>query len=64
MAADPERRPGWRSGHRALDGRPIQDFSDLNSYLVPATEPGQVLEITVLRGGEPVTLSLTLGARP
>ncbi|MCU0519316.1 MAG: trypsin-like peptidase domain-containing protein [Anaerolineae bacterium] len=47
-----------------IDGRPIQNFSDLNTYLVLETEPGQVLEITVLRGDEPVTLSVTLGARP
>lgn len=63
VAADPETGQGGDLVIE-LDGRPIQDFSDLNSYLVLETEPGQVLEITVLRGGEPVTLSLTLGARP
>ncbi len=48
----------------AIDGQPVQDFSDLNSYLVLETEVGQTLELTVLRGDETVTLSLTLGARP
>jgi len=47
-----------------IDGRPIGDFSDLNSYLVFHTQVGQTIEITVLRGGESVVLPLTLGARP
>lgn len=47
-----------------IDGQAIRDFSDLNSYLVFHTTVGQTIEITVLRDGEPVTLSLTLGARP
>jgi S1-C subfamily serine protease len=47
-----------------IDGRPINDFSDLNSYLVFETQAGQTIEITVLRDGEPVVLPLTLGARP
>ena len=48
----------------AIDGRPIVDFSDLNSYLVFHTRVGQTIEITVLRNGERVVLPLTLGARP
>ncbi|MBN1246958.1 MAG: trypsin-like peptidase domain-containing protein, partial [Anaerolineae bacterium] len=63
VAADPQTGQGGDLIVE-MDGRPIQDFSDLNTYLVLETEPGQVLEITVLRGEERVTLSLTLGARP
>ncbi len=48
----------------AIDGRPVRDFNELNSYLVFSTEPGQTIELTVLRGGDEVRLSLTLGARP
>ncbi len=48
----------------ALDGNPIADFGDLNSYLVFHTQVGQTIEITVLRNGEQTTLPLTLGARP
>ena len=48
----------------AIDGQPINDFSDLNSYLVLHTEVGQTLELTVLRDGQTLTLPLTLGARP
>jgi len=48
----------------AIDGRPVRDFNELNSYLVFNTEPGQVIELTMLRDGEELTLSVTLGARP
>ncbi|MFN2133197.1 MAG: S1C family serine protease [Anaerolineae bacterium] len=47
-----------------IDGQTIQNFADLNSYLVFHTHVGQTIQITVLRGGDRVTLSLTLGARP
>jgi S1-C subfamily serine protease len=47
-----------------IDGQPIVDFSDLNSYLVFETQVGQTIEVTVLRDGELTTLPLTLGARP
>jgi 2-alkenal reductase len=47
-----------------IDGRPIDDFSDLNSYLVFHTQVGQTINIMVLRDGERVVLPLTLGARP
>jgi 2-alkenal reductase len=47
-----------------IDGQTIDDFSDLNSYLVFHTTAGQTIEITVLRGDELVVLPLTLGARP
>jgi S1-C subfamily serine protease len=47
-----------------IDGQPIRNFSDLNSYLVFQTSVGQTIEITVLRGNEEVTIPLTLGARP
>jgi 2-alkenal reductase len=48
----------------ALDGNPIVDFGDLNSYLVFHTQVGRTIEVTVLRDGERITLPLTLGARP
>ena len=47
-----------------IDGQPIEDFSDLNGYLVFHTQVGQPIRITALRGQERVTLPLTLGARP
>lgn len=48
----------------AIDGRPINDFSDLNSYLVFETSVGQTVDLTVIRSGERVNVPLTLAARP
>lgn len=48
----------------AIDGQPITNFAELNSYLVFSTEPGQTIELTVLRDGETLILPLQLGARP
>ena len=48
----------------AIDGKSINDFGDLNGYLVFETEVGQTIAIRVLRDGRPVELSLTLGERP
>ncbi|MFP4346427.1 MAG: S1C family serine protease [Anaerolineales bacterium] len=47
-----------------LDGRPVGNFNDLNTYLVLEAEVGQTIEVTVLRAGEIVKFPLTLGARP
>jgi 2-alkenal reductase len=47
-----------------IDGQPIKDFSDLNSYLAFHTAVGQKITVTVLRNGRALDLSLTLGARP
>jgi S1-C subfamily serine protease len=48
----------------ALDGQPIADFQELNSYLVFHTSVGQTIKMTVLRDGKQNSLSLTLGSRP
>jgi S1-C subfamily serine protease len=47
-----------------LDDQVVNDFSDLNGYLVFHTTVGQTIQVTVLRAGEPLVLPLTLGARP
>jgi 2-alkenal reductase len=47
-----------------IDGHTVNDFSDLNSYLVYESTVGQSIEIMVVRDGELVTLALTLGSRP
>ena len=62
IAADPN---SGRGGDLIvkIDGQPIDNFSDLNSYLVFNTTVGQTID-QVLRNGELVDLSLTLGARP
>ncbi len=48
----------------AIDGQPIIDFSDLNSYLVFHTSAGQTIALTIVRDGESLELPLTLGSRP
>ena len=47
-----------------IDGQAINEFSDLNSYLVFHTRVGQTIQITVLRDGQEIVLPLTLDARP
>lgn len=48
----------------AIDGQPVKNFADLNSYLVLHTSPGQTIQLTILRNGEQMEISMTLGARP
>lgn len=48
----------------SIDGIPVEDFGDLNSYLVFNTHAGQTVQLTVLRNGEQITAPLTLGVRP
>lgn len=48
----------------AINGEPIDDFADLNSFLVFGGVPGQEITVTVLRDGQPVDVPLTLGERP
>jgi S1-C subfamily serine protease len=48
----------------AIDGHTVQVFSQLMSYLVNSTRPGQVITLSILRGGKPMDLKVTLGTRP
>ena len=48
----------------ALNETSIANFSDLNSFLVLHTSAGDVIEVTVLRDGETITIPVTLGRRP
>ena len=63
IAADPN---SGRGGDLIvdIDGQPINNFSDLNSYLVFNSSVGQTIQLTVLRDGEEVILPLMLGERP
>ncbi|MCB9420441.1 MAG: trypsin-like peptidase domain-containing protein [Ardenticatenaceae bacterium] len=47
-----------------IDGQSIQDFADLNAYLVFNTTAGQTIDLTVLRNGKEVSVPLVLGERP
>jgi S1-C subfamily serine protease len=48
----------------AINGTPIDDFADLNSFLVFGGVPGQQITVTVLRDDQTIDLPLTLGERP
>jgi S1-C subfamily serine protease len=63
VAADPQT---GRGGDLIvdIDGRRIDDFADLNGYLICHTRVGQTIQIAALRQGECVVVSLRLGERP
>ena len=48
----------------AFDGRPVRTFDELLSYLVTNKSPGDAVVLTVLRDGQTVDITVTLGARP
>ena len=48
----------------AINGQPVRQFSDLLSYLVNQTSPGDKVTLTVLRDGSKVDVPVTLEARP
>lgn len=47
----------------AVDGRDVLQFSDLLSYMMLNKAPGDEMTMTVLRGGEPLDIPVTLGSR-
>jgi len=47
-----------------IDGTRIKDMDDMSSFLEANTLPGEIIEVTVVRSGQVLTLSLTLGSRP
>jgi S1-C subfamily serine protease len=48
----------------AIDGHPVDIFSDILSYIINHARPGQVVTLTLLRGGNKMDVKVTLGARP
>jgi S1-C subfamily serine protease len=48
----------------AIDSQKITDMSGLISYLANKTQPGQTINLTVLRDGKEIKLPVTLTARP
>ena len=47
-----------------IDGQPVDTFDDLLSYLTTSKSPGETVVLTVLRDGQPLDITVTLGARP
>lgn len=48
----------------AIDGQPVAQFDDIVTYLLSSTEVGQTVNLSILRDGDPMTLKVTLEARP
>lgn len=48
----------------AIDGAPVSGMSGLVSYLASNTQPGQTVNLTVLRDGQMVNVPVTLSGRP
>jgi len=48
----------------AFDGKPINTFDELLSYLITNKSPGDTVVLTVLREGQLVDVTVTLGERP
>ena len=48
----------------AIDGTPVQDMDDVIVYLVENTQPGQKVELSILRDGQEQKLTVELGERP
>ncbi len=66
-ASEPSNVPGLLGGGDliiAVDDQEVRDFGDLISYLLNHKAPGDVITLTVLRGGETIDLELTLAKRP
>ncbi len=47
----------------AVDGKPVNEFSDLLSYMLINKAPGDQIEFTILRDGEEMKITVTLGKR-
>jgi S1-C subfamily serine protease len=48
----------------AINGNEVRNFSEMLSYLLNHTSPGDVIKMTVLRDGKEMEVELTLGSRP
>jgi len=48
----------------AIDGRAVNDFEDLMSYLINRTRPGQEVTLTIIRQGQQREVRVVLGERP
>ncbi len=47
-----------------INGQSIEVFDDLLGYIVQETAVGQTVQLEILRNGSPITIDLTLEARP
>jgi 2-alkenal reductase len=48
----------------AIDGQPVATFDDLLAYLTTNKSPGDTVVLTILREGQAMDVTITLGTRP
>lgn len=63
----PTELPGYYAGGDliiSVDGLEVRDFSDMITYILNNTSPGDTITFGVLRDGEEIQIELTLGKRP
>ena len=48
----------------AFDGQPVHTFDQLLGYLTTNESPGDTVVLTILRDGQPMDITVTLGNRP
>ena len=48
----------------AIDGARITNLDALSAYLEENTSPGQTVVVTIVRGNQIMTVTVTLGTRP
>jgi 2-alkenal reductase len=48
----------------AIDGQPVVTFDDLLGYLTTNKSPGDTVVLTILRDGQTMEVTVTLGTRP
>ncbi len=48
----------------AIDGQPVETFDDLLGYLTTSKSPGEIVVLTILRDGQTMDVTVTLGTRP
>ena len=48
----------------AIDGRPVTSFDQMLSYLITNKSPGETAVLTILRDGQQMDVTVTLGKRP
>lgn len=48
----------------AFDGQPVETYEEMLSYLLTTKSPGDTVVLTILRDGQPMDITITLGERP
>jgi 2-alkenal reductase len=67
VSGGPADQAGIRAGEDliiGIDGQLVTSFDDMLSYLVTNKSPGDTVVLTVLRNGQNVDITVTLGTRP